>query len=129
LHLGCGWLMWTDSRMVSSASFYIYGPGGLPVEQMTSGGTVTYLYDHSNPPRAPFPIGKPNLPVAHQQLERELSTRLVESVANPEASCCRSAGRPDGLPSPEVIHKHFNNDPMRGHDAKHPPIEHDGPGG
>jgi RHS repeat-associated protein len=44
LHSGSDWLMWTDSRIVSSASFYVYGPGGLPVEQITSTGTVTYLH-------------------------------------------------------------------------------------
>jgi hypothetical protein len=31
--------------MVDIASVvYIYGPGGVPVEQITSGGTVTYLH-------------------------------------------------------------------------------------
>jgi hypothetical protein len=45
LHSGSGWLMWTDSRIVSPVSFYIYGPGGVPVEQINnSTGVVTYLH-------------------------------------------------------------------------------------
>jgi RHS repeat-associated protein len=36
--------MWTDSRIVVSASFHVYGPGDLPIEQISSGGTVTYLH-------------------------------------------------------------------------------------
>jgi RHS repeat-associated protein len=45
LHSGSGWLMWTDSRIVVSASFYVYGPGGMPVEQINN-TTGTVLYPH-----------------------------------------------------------------------------------
>jgi hypothetical protein len=35
----------TDSPILSdTTNSYIYGPSGLPIEQITSGGTVTYLH-------------------------------------------------------------------------------------
>lgn len=45
MHSGSGWLMWIDSRIVSPVSFYVYGPGGLLVEQINnSTGTTLYLH-------------------------------------------------------------------------------------
>ena len=45
MHLGLGWLMWTDSRRVSPASFYVYGPDQMPIEQINNcTGAVQYLH-------------------------------------------------------------------------------------
>ncbi len=45
MHLGFGWPMWTHSRRVSPASFYVYGPNNTPFEQINNTtSTATYLH-------------------------------------------------------------------------------------